>query len=86
MTHRHWTDPRDGKHWLLWLERAALRGVLAFAADGKQFTAEVLSDTPLADVTDNELEALLDRAKGVGGTIMIITSEVHHGGKKEGPV
>ena len=64
MTHRDWTDPRDGKHWLLWLERVALRGVLAFAADGKQFTAEVLSDTPLADVTDNELAALLDRARG----------------------
>ncbi len=42
MTHRDWTDPRDGK----------------------QFTAEVLSDTPLADLTDNELEALLDRARG----------------------
>ena len=38
--------------------------MLAFAADGKQFTAEVLSDTPLADLTDNELEALLDRARG----------------------
>ena len=57
MTHRDWTDPRDGKHWLLWLERAERRGVLAFAA-------EVLSDTPLADVTENELEALLDRARG----------------------
>ena len=64
MTHRDWTDPRDGKHWLLWLERAERRGVLAFAADGKQFTAEVRSDTPLADVTDNEIEALLDRARG----------------------
>ena len=64
MTHRDWTDPRDGKHWLLWLERGERRGVLAFAADGKQFTAKVLSDTPLADVTDNELEALLDRARG----------------------
>ncbi len=86
MTHRDWTDPRDGKHWLLWLEQGERRGVLASAADGKQFTAEVRSDTPLADVTDNELEALLDRARGVGGTIMTITSEVHHGGKKEGPV
>ncbi len=67
MTHRDWTDPRDGKHWLLWLERGERRGVLAFAADGKQFTAEVLSDTPLADLTDNELEALLDRARGWEG-------------------
>ncbi len=63
MIHRDWTDPRDGKHWLVWFERGEGRGVLAFAAEGKQFTAEVRSDMPLADVTDNEIEALLDRAR-----------------------
>ena len=64
MTPRDWTDPRDGRHWLLWLERGERRGLLAFAADGKQFRAGMRSDTPLADVTDNELEVLLDRARG----------------------
>ena len=63
MSHRDWTDPRNGKHWLLWLERGERHRALAFAADGKQFTVEMRSDTPLADVTGNELEALLDRMR-----------------------
>lgn len=54
MTHRDWTDPRDGRHWLLWLERGENRRVLAFASEQDRCEVEVRSDTPLEDMTDAE--------------------------------
>ena len=61
MIHRDWTDRRDGRHWVLWLEREKNRRVLAFASEQDNCEIEVRSDTPLGDMTDAELEALLDR-------------------------
>ncbi len=61
MIHRDWTDPRDGRHWVLWLEREKHRRVLAFASEQDNCEVEVRSDTPLGDMTDAELEVLLDR-------------------------
>ncbi len=64
MTHRDWTDPRDGRHWVLWLERVENRRMLDFASEPDSCQVEVRSDTPLGDMTDNELMALLDRGRG----------------------
>ena len=52
MIHRDWTDPRDGRHWVLWLEREKHRRVLAFASEQDNCEVEVRSDTPLGDMTD----------------------------------
>ncbi len=64
MTHRDWTDPRDGRHWVLWLERVENRRMLDFASDQDSCQVDVRSDTPLNDMADNELMALLDRGRG----------------------
>ena len=61
MTHRDWTDPRDGRHWVLWLERGRNRRVLGFPSEQDGCEVDVHSDTPLPEMTDNELMALLDR-------------------------
>lgn len=63
MIHRDWTDPRDGQHWVLWFEKERDRRVLAFASEAETCEVEVRSDTPLGDMTDAELEALLDRPR-----------------------
>ena len=63
MTHRDWTDPRDGRHWVLWLEQGRNRRVLGFASEQDGCEVDVHSDTPLPEMTDNELMALLDRAR-----------------------
>ena len=63
MTHRDWTDPRDGKHWLLWFEWWKERKVLAFASEQETCEVELQSEKHLSDMTDAELAALLDRGR-----------------------
>ena len=62
--HRDWTDPRDGRHCVLWLEQGRNRRVLGFASEQDGFEVEVHSDTPLPEMTDAQLVALLDRGRG----------------------
>ena len=38
---RHWTDPRDGVGWMLWLETAGDTPVLAFGSEGNTHKVEV---------------------------------------------
>ncbi len=40
MTVRDWTDPRDGRHWTLWLERGK-KPVLAFGSEGDVYSVAV---------------------------------------------
>ena len=64
MSHRTWTDPRDGKHWLLSLEWWKEGKVLAFASEQETCELELESDVHLSEMTDEELMTLLDRGKG----------------------
>ena len=41
MTLCDWTDPRDGRHWTVWLERGGARPILAFAAGDDLHTVVV---------------------------------------------
>ena len=63
MTHRHWTDPRDGRHWTLWLEQGPAAGVLAFASGGETYSVVVDFTDGLEDRSDRELERLLDEGR-----------------------
>ena len=59
---RSWTDPRDGKLWML------VRGLgteVVFLRDGETRTALLDRQTALDDLTDEELQVLLDEAKRV---------------------
>ena len=60
----NWADPRDGRHWTLWLERGAAAGVLAFTSGGETYSVVVNFTDGLKDVSDSELERLLDEARG----------------------
>ena len=64
MTLRDWTDPRDGRHWSLWLERVGTRAVLAFASDGDVHTVVIDVTDVLEDPSDADLQRLLDEGKG----------------------
>ncbi len=48
----------------MWLEREKHRRVLAFASEQDNCEIEVRSDTPLGNMTENELMALLDQGRG----------------------
>ena len=57
---RSWTDPRDEKLWML------IRGLgteVVFIRGGERRTARLDRQTELDDLTDEELEVLLDQAK-----------------------
>ena len=57
---RSWTDPRDGKLWML------IRGLgmeVIFTRGTEQRTVLLDRQAELDDLTDEELEALLDRAQ-----------------------
>ena len=59
---RSWTDRRDGKLWML------IRGLgmeVVFIRSGERRTARLDRPTELDDLTDEELEVLLDQAKRV---------------------
>ena len=63
MSHRTWTDPRDGKHWLLSLEWWKEDKVVAFASEQETWRVDADSEKHLSEMTDDELEALLDRGR-----------------------
>ncbi len=62
MTLRDWTDPRDGRHWTLWLERGP-PSVLAFASGNDRCVVVVDFTDGLEDRSDAELERLLDEGR-----------------------
>ena len=59
MTLRAWTDPRDGRHWTVWLDRAE-KPVLAFASAGALYTVPADFVDGLEDRMDADLQRLLD--------------------------
>ena len=63
MTHRDWTDPRDGRKWVLRLEWWKNRWGLAFASEEETCEVDVHSEKHLSEMTDAELKALLDRGR-----------------------
>ncbi len=63
MTLREWTDPRDGRHWTVWIDRAS-KPVLAFASDGDVHTVVADFADGLEDRSDADLQRLLDEGKG----------------------
>ncbi len=59
---RSWTDPRDGKVWVL------IRGLgmeVVFIRSGERRTAPLDRQAELDDLTDEEIEVLLHQAKRV---------------------
>ncbi len=63
MTLRDWTDPRDGRHWTVWLERGQ-PPVLAFGSEGDTHSVVVDFTEGLEDRSDADLQRLLDEARG----------------------
>ncbi len=63
MTLRDWTDPRDGRHWTVWLERAKTP-VMSFRSEGDLHTVLLDSNDGLKDRSDEELQRWLDEARG----------------------
>ena len=61
---RHWTDPRDGTLWTLWLETAGNRPVLCFGSKGEVHKVVVGFDDGLEDLSNDDLQAWLDRGQG----------------------
>ena len=62
---RNWTDPRDGKLWIL------IRGLgmdVVFIRGGDRRTAPLHRLAELDSLTDKELEIRLDQAQRVRGT------------------
>ncbi len=62
MTLRDWTDPRDRTDWRVWLRRGST--VLAFGSEGEFHTVVVDFTDGLEDRSDEELQRLLDEARG----------------------
>ncbi len=60
---RHWSDPRDGVGWMLWLETAGDRPVLAFGSEGNTHKVEVDFGQGLWDLSDKDLQRFLHEAK-----------------------
>ncbi len=62
---RDWTDPRDGKLWMLSELGVDQTSVLLFIRSGERRTALLDRQADLSSFTDKELEALLDQAQMV---------------------
>ena len=60
---RDWTDPRDGRHWTVWLGRGG-KPVLVFASEGELLSVVVDFDVRLRDRSDADLQRLLDEGRG----------------------
>ncbi len=63
MMARDWTDPEDGRHWTVWLERGS-KPVLVFASEGELLSVPVDFSDGLDDRSDEDLQRLLDEARG----------------------
>ena len=65
ITDRHWTDPRDGVRWTLWLETGGDRSVLAFGSEGEVHTVAVdFDDHHPWHLSNEDLQRLLDEGQG----------------------
>ena len=62
MTLRNWTDPRDGKHWTLWLQRGP-PPVLEFASRDERYVVVVNFDAGLEDRSDADLQRWLEQGR-----------------------
>ncbi len=62
MTLRFWTDPRDGRHWKV--RQTGLPPVLVFESEGDVFSVVVVDFIGLADLSDEDLQRLLDEGRG----------------------
>ncbi len=65
---RHWTDPRDGVRWTVWLERAGDMPVLAFGSEGETLTVVVDFDDDVWDLSNEDLQRFLDERQGSSGS------------------
>ena len=73
---RHWTDPRDGVGWMLWLELAGDRPVLAFGSEGEVHKVVVDFDDGLWDLSDEDSQRFLDEAKFRSAELRRIVAEL----------
>ncbi len=73
---RHWTDPRDGVGWMVWLENAGDRPVLAFGSEGEVHKVVVDFDEGLWDLSDEDLQWFLDEAKFRSAELREIVAEL----------
>ncbi len=73
---RHWTDRRDGVGWMLWLETAGDRPVLAFGSEGDTHTVMVDFGQGLWDLSDEDLQRFLDEAKFRSAELRGIVAEL----------
>ncbi len=62
MTLRFWTDPRDGRHWTV--RQTGLSPVLVFESEGDVFSVVVVDFIGLADLSNEDLQRLLDEGRG----------------------
>ncbi len=62
MTLRDWTDPRDGRHWRV--QQTDLPTLLVFASEHDLFSVVIDFNDRLEDLSDAELERLLDEGRG----------------------
>ncbi len=73
---RHWTDPRDGVGWMVWLETAGDRPVLAFGSEGNTHTVVVDFEQGLWDLSDEDSQWFLDEAKFRSAELRGIVAEL----------
>ena len=74
---RHWTDPRDGVGWMLWLEIAADRPILAFGSEGDIHKVVVdFEEGWLWDLSDEDLQRFLDEAKSRSAKLRGLVAEL----------
>ena len=64
MTLCDWTDPRDGRHWKVWLVWGSGPRLLAFGSEGDVHTVVVDFTDRVEDRSDEELKRLLDEGRG----------------------
>ena len=60
---RHWTDPRNGVRWTVWLETQRDRPTLVFGSDGDTQAVVVDFDDGLWDLSDADLQRFLDEGR-----------------------
>ena len=63
MTLRDWADPRDGRHWNVWME-VGPPTALVFGSERDLHTVVVDFTEGLEDRSDEDLQRLLDEGRG----------------------